>query len=849
MIPISLRLRNFMCYTDVHEPLHFDGIRVACISGANGHGKSALFDAMTWALWGQCRARSDDELIHTGRSEAEVEFEFQLGDGRYRVLRKRSRLGRGQTTLELHAVHGNGLRPLTGHSVRDTQRRIIELLRMNYETFVHSSFLLQGRADAFTTKPPGERKRILAEILELGRYDELEDRAREAMKARDEAARDLQRQIEEIEQELRQQPEYEAQRAQLERARAETELALSRAQTVLQVLQERQAQEARARAELERLEQRLADGRRQLAAVEQRVAEHRARVRGFEAVLADAAAIDAGYARLVAVRAEAAALAEKAAQALALEQERAAHQQAIERARGALLAKLEELDARLRRLEKDAARRPQLEAELARAEEAVARLETLQAECTRYDRILAEAQGEARTLTETNERLRAQFRELRQHRRVLAEADKCPYCLTPLDATSRAEVIARCEHAYAELETQGKANNARLAELQTTIAQAQAQLEALKREAQALERAPARMGSLRQALQQAQQAAEEQAACQAERAATAAALEAGDYAPAAQAALQQVNAQLAALAYDPAAHAALRQELAALEEWEARHRELERAREALPREQALLTAAEADAAGWRARLAEDERRAAELRAELRAPEQLEQELRAAEAAVRRLEGELRACDQQLGAVRQILASLEFRREERERLAALRTHHLEERGIYSELAQAFSKRGLQAMIIENVIPELEQEANALLARMTDNRMHLKLETQRDTKQGNTIETLDIKIADEWGTRNYELFSGGEAFRVNFALRIALSKLVARRAGASVQTLIIDEGFGTQDAEGLERLVEAIKVVQEDFEKIFVITHVPEMKEVFPVRIEVRKTPQGSVFQLV
>ncbi|HWP29631.1 MAG TPA: AAA family ATPase, partial [Chloroflexota bacterium] len=71
MIPISLRLRNFMCYTEVHEPLHFDGIRVACISGANGHGKSALFDAITWALWGQCRARSDDELIHTGRSEAE----------------------------------------------------------------------------------------------------------------------------------------------------------------------------------------------------------------------------------------------------------------------------------------------------------------------------------------------------------------------------------------------------------------------------------------------------------------------------------------------------------------------------------------------------------------------------------------------------------------------------------------------------------------------------------------------------------------------------------------------------------------------------------------------------------
>jgi exonuclease SbcC len=224
-------------------------------------------------------------------------------------------------------------------------------------------------------------------------------------------------------------------------------------------------------------------------------------------------------------------------------------------------------------------------------------------------------------------------------------------------------------------------------------------------------------------------------------------------------------------------------------------------------------------------------------------------VRAADADVRRLEGELRVAHQQLGAVKQILASLAFQAAEREsalgRLASMR----EERGIYAELALAFGKRGLQAMIIENAIPEIEDESNALLARMTDNRMHLKLETQRDTQKGSTIETLDIKLADELGTRSYELFSGGEAFRANFALRIALSKLVARRAGARMQLLAVDEGFGTQDAEGLERLIEAIRAVQDDFEKVLVVTHIPELKEVFPVRIEVHKTRDGSVFQIV
>ena len=107
---------------------------------------------------------------------------------------------------------------------------------------------------------------------------------------------------------------------------------------------------------------------------------------------------------------------------------------------------------------------------------------------------------------------------------------------------------------------------------------------------------------------------------------------------------------------------------------------------------------------------------------------------------------------------------------------------------------------------------------------------------------------IKIGDELGTRSYETFSGGEAFRVNVALRIALSRLLARRAGAPLPTLFIDEGFGTQDVAGRDKLVEAIHSIQDQFERILVITHIDEIKEQFPTRIEVVKTPEGSTFSL-
>ena len=78
MIPLKLRLSNFMCYRD-EQTLDFSGIHLACLTGDNGHGKSALLDAMTWALWGRARARRDDELIALGETEMWVETRVRLG--------------------------------------------------------------------------------------------------------------------------------------------------------------------------------------------------------------------------------------------------------------------------------------------------------------------------------------------------------------------------------------------------------------------------------------------------------------------------------------------------------------------------------------------------------------------------------------------------------------------------------------------------------------------------------------------------------------------------------------------------------------------------------------------------
>ena len=167
-----------------------------------------------------------------------------------------------------------------------------------------------------------------------------------------------------------------------------------------------------------------------------------------------------------------------------------------------------------------------------------------------------------------------------------------------------------------------------------------------------------------------------------------------------------------------------------------------------------------------------------------------------------------------------------------------------------LEKAFSKNGIQVAIIETIVPEIEKEANRILSRLTENQMHIALKTQREKKSSDGMtETLDVVIADNLGTRNYELYSGGEAFKIDFALRLALSRLLANSAGAKLQTLIIDEGFGSQDDAGKERLVEVIKSIQNEFELILVVTHLDELKEAFPAQILVSKDDEGSKIRLV
>ena len=852
MIPVRLTLENFKCYRQNVPPLHLGSIHIACLTGANGHGKSSLLDAITWALWGDAVHRPQEELVHTGEQDMRVELEFiaegrTYGEGQgqlYRVIRRYSR-GRGaragSTDLQLQIATGNPSLATTasptnqpiahtdpieasavaseqsaaalldvedargtmwreagGSTVRETEAAIRRLVRMNYDTFVNSAFLVQGRANEFTTKRPADRQRVLGEILGLGFYERLMERARRKVREISTESRLMEGQIQAWSQQLEQRTEHEVQLPEAQSKLAASSDALKQIENLAGSLRG-QAESLRARRkELEDLSSRVASESEELRQLRELASLHSKRIREWEKLSERREAIQEAYRRLTEARLR----------------EQDAGQRQVPFAR---------LQERMKPLEQRAGTLAALETDIATVERKRSALEKREAALESQRLELQNLEVKEQTLSTDNQRLRSEMQALRGKVDMLAEGEaKCPLCGTDLGEEG-------IEHIQAEYELQGKAlaqqyrqNDAELAQASPRLKEISAtvagETESLQQEERTL---LGRQAALKQQMDEAQKAPQQ---------------------------LKEIRRELADLGYDPKAHQHLKEEIEKLLHADNEYRLLEQAEIALPEERDNLNRVVASATRREEGIAQGEQQIEAIRKEIASLGELERQYAAAEEDRRSRQEEYQSLMGQVQHLEFMLkqyAEIDLRRME----AAGKLKELsEQRELYEQLATAFGRTGVQALLVESALPELEAEANRLLGRMTDNAMHLTLQTQRIPQRGEPVETLEIKVADALGTRSYETFSGGEAFRINLALRIALSKLLAQRSGAPLPTLFIDEGFGTQDTTGRERILDVIQSIADDFERILIITHMDEIKESFPVRIEVEKRDEGSTFSI-
>ncbi len=896
MIPLKLSLKNFVSYGPLQE-IDFEPYNLMCLAGKNGHGKSALLDALTWVLWGQARkvggaVKPDDGLMRLGQTHMMVSLDFTCNNILYRVRREYTiTSNKSHATLEFGILDPatNAVRALTDKTIRATQAKIVNIISLDYESFINSAFLRQGQSHEFSKKSPKDRKEILATILGLDQFEKMRrralDKAREAINEKGQHIAVMHR----FEQELQTLPVQEERLKKigeaLQQLATKEEQILTSYENIKVKMQEAAAQKAHSEKivfQKQHLEKSVEEQRQQIleqATTWRRIARLQRNKQSFPQLEAERTALHNELQTLQiqatkTIQLKEEYLVKKEQLHTFIRQLQEQHKQAENQAHLTEQALTIQLNTTQAKLQEGTKKRELIDKELAAIATEKATLEKKGAGPTeasikaaentleRYKRYYHTFLSRAQALTTRLESIH-QKRQLIDH----TEETRCPLCEQVADkdalhakfeaehkryahqAQRLAQVIKNLKIRLTEengvVEHLKKCDEqARIAQLR--IAELEKQKVKLLPEREQIETEHTTLSSHLTELHQKKEAVKQE--IEKITASIHAAAEHETYKkiqneltfmeqalkkiPSTQIEEKVIQEKLGAVTQKLAEQATSIQEEARQEERKrVVHQKCAYVREVKTQITFLattLTQFNSSAEQEAAISTEEKKIREELHKLTKEKEQLIHQKGALESqctALKQLEGESKR-------VQETVKTLLKQEEE-----------------YTAIALALSKDGIQALLIEDALPEIEHEANSLLSKLTDNQAHISIESLRDLRSGKTKETLDIKISDAVGVRPYELFSGGEAFRIDFALRIAISKLLARRAGTALPTLIIDEGFGSQDEEGLSNIMEALYTIQEDFEKIIIVSHLPGLKEQFPVHFNVTKTADGSIVNII
>jgi len=171
-------------------------------------------------------------------------------------------------------------------------------------------------------------------------------------------------------------------------------------------------------------------------------------------------------------------------------------------------------------------------------------------------------------------------------------------------------------------------------------------------------------------------------------------------------------------------------------------------------------------------------------------------------------------------------------------------------LFDKLGKMFGKGGIQTILLDFVIEDLEDTANGILSSICNEPSVIVLETQRVGSDGvSVIETLDLKVRKDGHLQNFKSLSGGEKFRISLALRVALSDISSRYGGSSLEFLLLDEVNSPLDRYGVETLFVNVIKSLEDRYKILVITHDESLKEKFDNVINITKVNGDSELEFI
>ena len=860
MIPVTLQLCNFLSYGRDVPLLDFTRFNIASLSGGNGQGKSALLDALTWALWGEGRKaqqekKADRGLLKIGESRMWVDLVIELEGERYRIIRKFSLIKkRSHSELELMVFdpQKDDFISLSASSLRETQQRINSILRMDYDTFINSAFILQGRVDEFTRKSARERKQILSEVLGLSHYEQLSVLARKEARVLEKKIIDLKARQEQFQKEISQRDMVLEEIKLIEQDEIGQLKIIDQKRDLLQILEQENQRLSFTGKQLEEIASRISAEQKELQELSERRERIEKNYKEYQSLLVGEKDILSAYLRYQNLSRESQKMLLLMEEYRRLEKGKRGLENHIENSKNRLKLQVEQKQEKYKEFEEKTSSLPAVKE----------KIKYLKSQLKYF----GDLQQKKEQIEEEGNLARIEIESRQAHLNRLKEAivnsqekiimlkkgaqDFCPLCHSPLDEQKKENIELSIEQEIKENELESRKLAGEIAILNEKRSVLQKEWKNIRAELAKKEEVQNSLNGYNLQLKEGEKYFGEIKELAKAIKVLQSQINGEEFDLKERKDLAEIEEKIRNLNYSDKKYVEISRDLEKLKEIPVQREKLLEAKKSIIR-------LEEEKRGVERQYEDKERSINRLKASQKSLKdntvkivQLKEQITAQKKILNQLLKDQHQLVLKKGASQEKLMKIEQFQEQQKKLEHNQKELSYQRDIYEKLSTAFGKNGIPSMIIENAIPELEEEANAILSRLSDEPITVSLESLKELQSGETRETLDIKIHDEMGIRPYELYSGGEAFRIDFAIRIALSKLLTFRAGAPLRTLVIDEGFGTQDEDGLQKLIQAINSIQDDFAKIIVITHLPTLKDAFPVRIEVWKDPViGSQFEMI
>jgi exonuclease SbcC len=894
VVPLRLELKNFLSYGEL-QTIDFSEHNLICLSGKNGHGKSAILDAITWALWGQARkpggtAKPDESLLRLGQTKLLVILEFKIEQQVYRIRREfiKSVNNKSVASLELAITTETGeLLPLTEKTIRQTQKKIDSIVKVDFETFINSSFLRQGNANEFSKKSPRERKLLLTKILGFDLYDRMQQKALDAGKEKNLRLKMLATEEKKNDELLKELPVLLEKKQALQGLLDTNKIKLNQTKDSKNKLDEQKQQLNKQIDEIKRIVEQRDEILHAISLNREKFIQIIKKWRNNHHEILKTKISATCKQELATAETELLILEKKLLTKVELTQALSLLKNKLSLDLEALRKTMSDKKENLQKLffveEKKETTLAMEAAQLTNNihkqklfyEETLNQLVKTQTHCDFLSKELTNASTPQKKIVKI-ERALLLFAEKERfiNNQVLnacltqtKENKECPTCKQNISEeikkTLKKKLLAsqrKMDHQLSRIKrlqpqftkkleheknllSSVTTNNQQLALCESKLTELRLRINQIDAESLALQTMltktnPELLLASQQKLQLSEKLLLFEQESKKELEDNTAIIDQKKQVSSIEAKLVELENISAVFTTHKNRLQALRTAVATALETEQKKTESAILKERLSETKNLLRVCLANQKVLEEKLGNTEKFKAQYF-------ELKNQWELTVAAIQTAEQEQNKLYQEFATAEALASIRQNLAKENETIKKEMVSLSEEVANFEILAEAFGKNGIQAFLIEDVIPEIEHTTNQILNLISETQAKVFIEPLRDLKKGGVRESLDITIADINGIRDYEMFSGGEAFRIDFALRIGISQVIAKRSGVNLRTLIIDEGFGALDEEGINLMMNCIYRIATQFEKVIVVSHLPILKEMFPVHLNVTKSSTGSM----